>query len=185
MERSYHSTWNVVVTLLPEGFRDATRILPRFGQVWRTAYWDVLVMRTEQPAREFLEAVRELLVRDATLANAVARLVPVTETFTYTTPEAFRTNARAVVTAWATDLEGKRFYVRMHRRGFKGVISSHDEECALGDYVLARLQREGSTAHVSFDDPDWVIAIETVDDRAGLSRWARDDFERYELLRLD
>lgn len=175
----------MVATLLPDGFHDAMRLLPRFGSVHRTAYWDVLVMHTEEPAATFMEQVQSLLNEDATLANAVARLVPVTDTFSYATPEAFRHAAQRVVEPWADDLADARFHVRMHRRGFKGRLSSHVEEQALGRHLLDCLARRGDAAQVSFDDPDWIIAVETVDDRAGLSRWQRSDLVRYELLRLD
>jgi tRNA(Ser,Leu) C12 N-acetylase TAN1 len=152
--------------------------------VARTSYWDVLVMTTPQSAHEFLAALQESVEHDATLINAVARVVPVTDTFSFDSPEAFREGVTRVALPWAEDLAGKRFYVRMHRRGFKGRLSSTDEERALGDALLRRVHEHGGTATVAFERPDWVIVIETVDSRAGLSRWARDDLERYELLRI-
>ncbi len=177
--------WNVVVTLLPEGFRDAVRVLSRFGRVSRTPYWDVLVMHTEQRPRELLDALQRELDEDASLGNSVSRLVPVTDAFEFASPEEFRDAVRRIALPWAADLTGKTFHVRMHRRGFKGRLASNEEERALGEDLLQEVQRLGGSAQVAFRQPDWIIDIETVGTRAGLSRWRREELERYVLLRLN
>ena len=41
-------------------------------------------------------------------------------------------------------LAGKNFHVRMHRRGFKGRISSHDEERFLDTILLEELGKIGN-----------------------------------------
>jgi len=41
----------------------------------------------------------------------------------------------------------------------------------------------GQLGKVSFTDPDAVIAIDTVDDRAGMALWTREDLARHRLLR--
>ncbi len=38
---------------------------------------------------------------------------------------------------------------------------------------------------ISFTDPDVVIAIDTVDDRAGIGLWTREELARHRLLRPD
>jgi hypothetical protein len=38
---------------------------------------------------------------------------------------------------------------------------------------------------IAFTDPDAVVAIDTIDDRAGVSLWTRDDLARHRLLRPD
>jgi tRNA(Ser,Leu) C12 N-acetylase TAN1 len=176
--------WNVVVTVLPEGFRDAVHALSPFGPVTATDFYGVLVMKVAD-GRVFMESLRELLARDATLANAVARLVPVTEKFVYHSVDEFRARSEAIVAPWAANLGGKHFYVRMHRRGFKGKLSSNIEERRLGDVVLAHAQGGPDRPRIGFDRPDVVIAVETVGNDAGLACFTRDDLERYELLRLD
>lgn len=175
--------WNVVVTVLPDGFRDAVRILAPFGPVVATDYYGVLVMKVDD-GRAFMESLRALLTRDATLANVVARLVPVTETFTYESAEEFRAKTDAVVAAWAADLAGRRFYVRMHRRGFKGKLASNAEERRLGEFLLARVPPGREPAHIDFERPDVVIAVETVGTQSGLARFSREELDRFELLRL-
>lgn len=177
--------WNVVVTLAPEGYRDAVRILRNFGEISRTSFRDVLVMRVEQEAHEFQEMLHELLRNDATLANSVSRLIPVTDKFSYSSAEEFRTKIKEVVRPWVDEFAGKTFYVRMHRRGFHGALMSRAEESALGEFLLDCLKEDQSDTHVGFENPDIVIAVETVGEDAGLSRWSRADLDRHELLRLD
>jgi hypothetical protein len=44
------------------------------------------------------------------------------------------------------------------------------------------LAKLGTAARISFDDPDAQIHIETIDGRAGLSLWTRDDFAQHPFL---
>ncbi len=41
------------------------------------------------------------------------------------------------------------------------------------------------THHVDFEDPDIVIDIETVGDRAGLSIWTRDQLSNFPFIHVD
>jgi tRNA(Ser,Leu) C12 N-acetylase TAN1 len=43
----------------------------------------------------------------------------------------------------------------------------------------------GRPGRINFADPDHVIDIETVGNRAGLSIWSRDDLRRYPFLNVD
>jgi tRNA(Ser,Leu) C12 N-acetylase TAN1 len=169
---------------MPEGYRDAVRILRDFGDISKTAFRDVLVMRIELNADDFQEMIRKLLLVDKTLANSVSRIVPVTARFSFSSSEEFRTKVQEAVRPWAGELAGKSFHVRMHRRGFHGELGSQEEERAIGDFLL-RLVGEHRGTCVVFEDPDMVIAVETVGQEAGVSRWSRDELGRYELLRFD
>jgi hypothetical protein len=73
----------------------------------------------------------------------------------------------------------------MHRRGFKGRLSSLEEERMLDEFLL-KLTKEGSNlGHVTFEGPDVIIAVETVAHRAGLSLWTREDLHRYPFVRIE
>jgi hypothetical protein len=52
----------------------------------------------------------------------------VRRTFRFSVPEEFQSKARDTVIEWVPELLAKRFHVRMHRRGFKGRLSSQYEE---------------------------------------------------------
>jgi tRNA(Ser,Leu) C12 N-acetylase TAN1 len=174
-----------LATAYDHEFREARALLSRFGEVRASNYRNVLVMKVDD-VLAFLEAVRRTLETDASLANAVSRIVPVTHGFRFQSAEEFEDRARAVVSEWLQDLAGKRFHVRIHRRGFKGKLSSQHEEQFLDHFVLERTQSiAGTPAVVGFDDPDVVIAVETLGQDAGLSRWTREQLRTYELLKLD
>jgi tRNA(Ser,Leu) C12 N-acetylase TAN1 len=126
-------------------------------------------------------AIRE----DATIPNSVSRIVPLTYKFRFKSPEEFEEKVRLLVDGWLAELKGKSFHVRMHRRGFKGRLSSQLEEQCLDHHLLERLAQEGAQGRLDFDDPDVIIAVETLGQTAGLSLWAREQRQSFELLDLD
>ena len=176
--------WNVVVTVQEGGYNDARRLLERFGRVSRTDFFNVLVMRIAD-VRPFLDLLREEAERDPKSVLPLARVMPVIQTFDFHTPSEFEIKARQAVCAWLPSLGGKSFYLRMHRRGFKGKLSGMEEERFLDTYLLEALEMAGTKGRISFEDPDAVIALETLGPRAGLSLWTRQELKRYPLLHMD
>ena len=108
--------------------------------------------------------------------------MPAQEVFDFGTAEYFEARARAIALTWVPALSGKSFHVRLHRRGFKGVLSTPREERFIDEALLTALQDAG---RISFTDPDAVIQIETIDGRAGMSLWTRDEMHRYPFLGAD
>lgn len=104
---------------------------------------------------------------------------------TATGPDAFEGHACRGAREWLPRLQGTYFHVRMHRRGFKGRLSSHDDERFLDRFILGALTANQSQARVDFDDPDCIIAVESMGQRAGMSLWTRGELQRYRLLKLD
>jgi tRNA(Ser,Leu) C12 N-acetylase TAN1 len=111
--------------------------------------------------------------------------VPVRSTFTFQSPEEFEARARDAALAFLPELAGKEFHVRLYRHGFKGRLSSHEEERLLGTVLREALEKAGTPGHVTFEDADVILAVETLGNRAGLSLWTREDLRRYPFLRLD
>jgi hypothetical protein len=116
------------------------------------------------------------------IANFVSHVVPAQHTFDFATEEEFAARARDVALAWAPQIAGKSFHVRLHRRGRKGVLSSPREERFLDD---ALLQGAAPACRIAFDDPDAVIQIETIDGRAGMSLWMREEMRQHPFLGAD
>lgn len=176
--------WNVVVTVREEGFSRAFALLEQFGPVSRTEFFNVLVMRVDD-IPNLLEALRQHIEKDPEVETILARLVPASHVFTFRTPEEFKTKASEGVCIWVPELAGRRFHVRMHRRGFKGRLASLAEEQFLDEVLLNALEKSGHPGLINFDDPDVIVSIETVAQRAGLSFWNREDRQRYPFLHLD
>jgi len=173
--------WNVVATSRIGRFEDARKLLGKLGPVHRTGFYNVLVMRCDDVDR-FLGDLSGLLAPEGA---AVAHVRPARATFGFRTPEEFEELSRRIALAWAPRVVGQRFHVRMHRRGFRGRISSPHEEHFLDDELLDALSRAGEPGGLSFEDPDAILAIDTVGDRAGLALWTREDLNRYPFLGLD
>lgn len=173
--------WNVVVTLSEQGFRDAVRLLRKWGTVRRTGYYNVLAMKVEDP-QTFLSDVTEALAANPGIRNFVSHVIPAQRTFDFATADEFEARAREVVLGWLPQLAGKSFHVRLHRRGLKGALSAHREEQVLAQVLFSSREPPGA---VDFDDPDMIIQIETIDGRAGLSLWSREERRRHPFLAVD
>ena len=176
--------WNTVVTVREGGFVRALRLLEMAGKVSRTEFFNVLVMRVDD-IRQLLEWLLVRAGEDPAILESMARLVPLTHTFSFQSPAMFEERAMEAVSQWVPLLAGKNFHVRMRRRGFKGRLSSMDEERFLDGYLLDALEKSGSAGRIVFEDPDFIIAVESVGTRAGLSIWSRDELRRYFFVRLD
>jgi len=175
--------WNVVVTYHTGGFRPSRKLLEPFGQLQRTEFPSVLVMRADD-VEGLLSALEARRAADPTVDHHLSRLIPVTSAFRFESPEDFQEQARAAVQPLLPRLAGKSFHVRIQRRGFKGRLTSAAEERWLGGVVLDALESAGTPARVSFQDPDCILAVEMLGTRAGLSLWTREQLRRYPFLRL-
>jgi tRNA(Ser,Leu) C12 N-acetylase TAN1 len=176
--------WNVVINLNERGLKEAFVKLGRFGPVRKTGYFNVLSLKTAA-VPEMLEALREVITADPGALSFLSRLVPVSETFNFQFPGEFEETAKKIVLKWTSQLEGKGFHVRMHRRGFKGKMSGLDEEHFLNKVLLDALDKTGNPGHITFSEPDYIIAVETISQWAGLSLWSREELRRYPFVRLD
>lgn len=177
--------WNVIVTVTDRfAYRHARRRLRQFGTIESTPFHNVLVMQVADGGA-LLAALAEMLREDVSLLNDISRLVPAQVTFEFETKEEFERQASAVVLDWASRLAGGTFHIRLHRRGLGDQLASPAEEKLLDETLLQRLADTGRPGRINFDDPDHVIDIETVGNRAGLSLWSRDDLRRYPFLRVD
>ena len=176
--------WNVVVTVHEEGWKPAKRLLGQFGAIAPTDYHDVLVMKVED-LRGFMNGLAARIAEQPGLLNFISRAVPATHVFDFHDAPEFEVKARESVLTFAPELAGKSFHVRMHRRGFRQQLSAHEEEQRLGAALFKALQAADTPATVSFDDPDAIVVIETVGERAGLSVFTREDMQRCPFLRLD
>jgi tRNA(Ser,Leu) C12 N-acetylase TAN1 len=173
--------WNAIVTARDRRWSKARQTAGRFARVDRTGFFNVLVARADEP-RALLGQLEALAQEDPSIAKAIAHVSPAEQSFDFTTPEEFRAKAHQAVLALAPRLGDKTFHMRIHRRGWKGVLTSTDEERSLAEAVIESTQQEGTRAHVSFDDPDAVILIDIVGTRAGVALWSRADRHHHPLL---
>jgi tRNA(Ser,Leu) C12 N-acetylase TAN1 len=175
--------WNVVISIRDTGFKRTFKFLEDFGEVRKTEFFNVLVLRVADVAR-FSQDMKEEVEADPSLMDCLSHVVPSNYTFNFQTPDEFEEKARETVRHWVQDLANLTFHVRMYRRGFKKRISSLEEEHFLDEFLLKQLEEAGIPGKISFEDPDVIIAIDTVGQRAGVSFWTRQDRHNYPFLKL-
>jgi tRNA(Ser,Leu) C12 N-acetylase TAN1 len=176
--------WNVVISVYQDGFRRALRALQELGQAERSPYHNVLVMKVENPIA-LLEAIEKRTEENPALYDAISRVAPATCDFDFLSDEEFVERAKSIIREWLPRLAGRSFHVRLHRRGEKHELRTQDAERLYNDAILDATTRAGTPGTISFTDPDVVIAIDTIDNRAGLALWTREELARYHVLRPD
>jgi len=167
-----------------EGFRSVSQIFQRFGDVETTDYPNLLVLRVPNVPK-FIECFSSIIKAGKSLLNCVSRVVLAGFAFDFPAPEEFRIKARAIVLGWRALLCDRSFHIRMHRQGPKSELPSPNIELFLSDAILSGAGERGRQSRIDLADPDYVIDIETVGSRAGLTLWTRDDLRRFPFLRAN
>ncbi|MBE9043104.1 hypothetical protein IQ255_01555 [Pleurocapsales cyanobacterium LEGE 10410] len=175
--------WNVMVKVHEHSFSKAYLLLEELGKVYQSDFENVLLLEVDS-VPSFLENLNDKLSNEPSLLKNFSRIVPVTSAFSFQSVTEFETKAKEVVSDWLSKLAGKSFYVDMHRLGLKGQISSDYEEDFLDRTLLEELEKMGSPGQIDFEDPDALVAVETVSHQAGLACWTREDLQRYPWLKL-
>jgi tRNA(Ser,Leu) C12 N-acetylase TAN1 len=173
--------WNIVVTIYQDGFKPALRELKHLGDR-ATLYHNVLVHEVGDPTA-LLDQNGE--TKSPALYDAISRVAPAMRGFDFESEEAFEKEGKSIILEWSPRLAGRSFHVRLHRRGGKHAVRTPDLERLFGDALLAATATSGMPGSISFTDPAFVIVIDTIDDRAGLALWSREDLSRHRLLRPD
>lgn len=180
--KKYANKWNVIVTV--HDFKRACDVLSAFGRVQRTDFYNTLVMNV-QDVPQMLETLRMKSMEDPGFLNFLSRLIPVTRTFVFRSSNDFEDKSYKLAHTWLRKLGKKRFHVRIHRRGFKEEISSVEVEQFLDDMLMEDLRMADAPGHITFKDPDAVIAVETIRNWAGVSLLTREQLQRYPFIRID
>ena len=176
--------WNVVVSVFQNGFRRALRALQEFGQAERSPYHNVLVMRVENPIA-LLEALEKKTEESPALYDAISRVAPAMRDFDFQSETEFMEKAKSIILEWLPRLAGRSLHVRLRRRGTIHELRTQDAERLFNDAIIDATTQVATPSKISFTNPDVVIAIDTVDNRAGLAMWTREDLARFHLLRPD
>ncbi len=176
--------WNILVSTYQGGYRRASRALRKLGVVENTPYHNVMAMSAADPMA-LLEVIERLTEEVPALYDAISRVAPANAVFHFDSGDELQRKAKEIVLQWAPRLSGCSFHVRLRRRGGHREIHAHEVERYLDEALLDALAQTASPGKISFTDPDAVIAIDTVDDCAGLALWTREDLARHRLLRPD
>ena len=175
--------WNVLVKVEEHSFSPAYLLLEKLGRVYQSDFENLLLINVTNIPR-FLADCDRLFQEDPNLPNLFERIVPITKTFDFQSAAEFETKVKKIVLEWLPMLAGKKFHVRMHRIGYKDRIDRHEEETFLDLVILQELEKLGKPGLIGGVDPDIIVAVETVTERAGLACWTRQDLQNYPWLGL-
>ena len=176
--------WNAVITVYQDGLRRALRTLKQFGPIERSPYHNVLLMRVEDPIA-LLDAIERKTEENTALYDAISRVAPAMRTVEFHSVEELGEKLKPILLEWLPRLSGSSFHVRLRRRGNGHDLRTPDAERLCDDLLLEATATAGAPCRISFTDPDVIIAIDTVDERAGVGLWTREDLARHRLLRPD
>jgi len=176
--------WNLVVTIFQDGYRRAMRALRVLGSIERTPYHNVLAMKVDDPVKA-LEAIELKTEESTALYDAISRVSPALCNFDFQSVEEFLKETKKLLVDWSPRVAGRSFHVRLHRRGPKYDLPTQQTEHSLNETLFDATTKLGAPAKLSFTNPDLVIAIDTIDDRAGAALWTCDDLSGHRLLRPD
>jgi tRNA(Ser,Leu) C12 N-acetylase TAN1 len=143
--------------------------LSRYGEFKGSGYRDVVIGKVED-VNTFLETLRQ---EKPEKLRSLSQIVPIERTFQFELSD-FREKLREAISPYVELVEHSRFYVRVERRGHKGEISSLEVEQEMDAFVLEALKNTGKLAQVSFKDPEKIIIVETIENRAGVGLITRE-----------
>ncbi|WP_305045976.1 THUMP domain-containing protein [Geoalkalibacter sp.] len=176
-------TFNVVATMAHAGrYRHMLEDLAPFGEFRRTEFLGVALGQVKDP-RAMLETIRREREKKFYAFQDLGRIIPLERVFSFEVEEFF-IQLRENIGPFVERFAGLSFHARLERRGHKGEIISPDIERDIDAFLLAQLKANGTPGRIDFDNPDLILAVETVGDRCGFGLLGRELRERYEVVRV-
>lgn len=174
--------WNLLVTSMEHHQRDVRRALRPVVRLRSSAFRNVFVARVDDSVA-VLAAVDALAARRPALEVWLGRTLPIARTFAVDA-ERFAAQVEEALASLLGEIAGRSFHVRVERRGHKGRVDSHVTEQVVGRWILETLEARGTSARVTFEDADVVIAVEMVGDVAGIAILPRALREAHRFVRI-
>jgi tRNA(Ser,Leu) C12 N-acetylase TAN1 len=161
--------WNVILTVAPGPGRKSRllRHLRRLGYFESTEFKNVCLGNVGDTVL-FLETLRVGRENDEPWLADFARAIPVEQTFSFA-PESLTEQMKQAVTPFVARMTNGTFYVRLERRGLPGQVMSQEVEREVGEHLLRLAETAGKELRVSFANPDYVVAAETVGTQCGIA----------------
>lgn len=171
-------TWNILVTSLMGSERTVFSELKALGDFKKAGFKDVYIGEVEN-----LDAFMEALQKDIFLLPNVGKVIPIEKHFTFHVEE-FEEILKGTLIDYLQQLEGRSFYVRIERRGFKGKLNSLAEEQALDRFLLEALKEKNKDGRIDFENPDFIVVVETLGERCGVGLISREMKTKHPVIRI-
>ena len=174
--------WNILATAFWGRGKDALRLLSLHGEFKGSGFKDVLQGHVDD-VNPFLEKLELMRQENPDRMTSLSQILPLQRTFNFSLSE-FIDKLKEAVLPYVEKVEGKKFYVRVKRRGHKGEMSSLEIEKESSSFIFEKLENAGKQVQVSFSDPDVVIIVETIANRAAVALITREMRGKYPLIRI-
>jgi len=174
--------WNILATAFWGRGKDALRLLTPHGEFKGSGFKDVLQGYVED-VHLLLDKLELMRQENPDKIISLSQILALERTFTFNLPD-FMDKLKETVLPYVEKVEGKKFYVRVKRRGHKGEMSSLEIEKEISSFIFEKLEEAGKPAQVSFSDPDVIIIVETIANRAGVALVTREMREKYPLIKV-
>ena len=174
--------WNILATAFWGRGKDALRLLTPHGEFKGSGFKDVLQGYVED-VHLLLDKLELMRQENPDKITSLSQIIALERTFTFNLPD-FMDKLKETVLPYVEKVEGKKFYVRVKRRGHKGEMSSLEIEKEISSFIFEKLEEAGKPAQVSFSDPDVIIIVETIANRAGVALVTREMREKYPLIKV-
>lgn len=174
--------WNILATAFWGRGKDAMRLLTLHGEFKGSGFKDVLQGHVDD-VKLFLEKLEQIRQENPERMTSLSQILPLERTFSFSLTD-FMDKLKEAVLSYVEKIEGKKFHVRAKRRGHKGEMSSLEIEKEISSFIFDELQTNGKQAQVSFSDPDAVIVVDTIANRAAVALITREMREKYPLIKI-
>jgi tRNA(Ser,Leu) C12 N-acetylase TAN1 len=174
--------WNILATSHRSQEHHVLRILNRLGEFRHSGYRDVIIGHVIDVA-SFLDELEKIRRETPEKLRSLSQIVPIERNFQFEVAN-FVEKSKEAVFPYIDRLANTRFFVRVARRGHKGEISSLEVEHILDAYILESLEKEGKQATINIEEFDNMIAIETIENRAGVGLIKKEMKEKYPFIKI-
>ena len=174
--------WNILATAFWGRGKDTLRLLALHGEFKGSGFKDVLQGHVED-VNLFLEKLESMRQENPDKMSSLSQILPLERPFSFSLPD-FMDKLKEAILPYVEKVEGKKFYVRVKRRGHKGEMSSLEIERKISSFMFEKLEKAAKQAHVSFSDPDVMIIVETIANRAAVALITREMRKKCPLIRV-
>lgn len=174
--------WNILATANRRQERYLLRLLSKYGEFKGSGYRDVVIGRVED-VNTFLETLKSVRQEKPEKLRSLSQIVPIERIFQFELSD-FKDKLKEAISPYIELVENNRFYVRVERRGHKGEISSLEVEQEMDTFILEALKNTGKLSQVSFKDPEKIIIVETIENRAGVGLITKEMKEKYPFIKV-
>lgn len=174
--------WNVVLTSHTNQEQRLRLELADLGEFRPTGFREVLTGQVPDTLA-FLERLRKRWLEQPFLPEILSTVVPVRAMFPFTL-ENLVARLEEHLKPLAPEIGAQPFYVRLKRRGHKGVIASQEVEQALDRFLKEEIAALGLTPTIDFTDPGVIVVVETIHTQCGVGLITREMKARYPFVKV-